>query len=254
MPEGGALSFELSGTQSGVGEQAALPGMEAGDAAVLKVSDTGEGITREVLPHIFEPFFTTKPAGRGAGLGLSQVWGIVKQHEGYIRVDSQAGQGTTFLIYLPALQTPQQESSTGEGIAPAQGRRETILVVEDNPQVQKTLVEALELLNYRPITAANGREAIDIIEGHGFSPVADPTQGIALVLTDMVMPEMGGAMLLQILRGKGWTGPAIMLSGHPLGDQMEDLRSQGVVDCLQKPVSLHQLAEALTRALGGTGT
>jgi CheY-like chemotaxis protein len=84
--------------------------------------------------------------------------------------------------------------------------------------------------------------------------VADPTQGIALVLTDMVMPEMGGAMLLQILRGKGWTGPAIMLSGHPLGDQMEDLRSQGVVDCLQKPVSLHQLAEALTRALGGTGT
>jgi PAS domain S-box-containing protein len=132
MPEGGALSFELSGTQIGVGEQAALPGMEAGDAAVLKVSDTGEGITREVLPHIFEPFFTTKPAGRGAGLGLSQVWGIVKQHEGYIRVDSQAGQGTTFLIYLPALQTPQQESSTGEGIAPAQGRRETIQLPADH--------------------------------------------------------------------------------------------------------------------------
>jgi two-component system cell cycle sensor histidine kinase/response regulator CckA len=252
MPNGGALGFELRGAQIGPDEQAALPGMEIGEAVVLKAWDTGEGIPRDVLPHIFEPFFTTKPAGQGAGLGLSQVWGIVKQHEGYIRVDTQAGQGTTFVIYLPALQTPQQGPLVGEGIAPAQGRGETILVVEDNPQVQRTLVEALELLNYRPITAANGQEAIAIFEGHGAGLAAGRQPEIALVLTDMVMPEMGGATLLQLLRGQGWTGPAIMLSGHPLSDRTEDLRSVGVVDCLQKPVGLHQLAEALTRALGGT--
>jgi two-component system cell cycle sensor histidine kinase/response regulator CckA len=253
MPDGGTLYFELSRARIGAGEQAALPGMEAGDAALLKVSDTGEGIPRDVLPHIFEPFFTTKPAGQGAGLGLSQVWGIVKQHEGYISVETEAGQGTTFVIYLPALQTRQQEPPAGEGTAPTQGRGETILVVEDNPHVQRTLVEALELLNYRPVTAANGQEAIATFEQHGRGLAAHPREGIALVLTDMVMPEMGGAALLQMLRSKGWTGPAIMLSGHPLGDRTEDLRSYGVVACLQKPVGLHQLAEALTRALGGTG-
>ncbi len=252
MPDGGTLHLELSRARIGAREEAALPGMEAGDVAVLKVSDTGAGIRRDVLPHIFEPFFTTKPAGQGAGLGLSQVWGIVKQHEGYISVETEAGQGTTFVIYLPALQTQEPEPSDGEGTAPTQGRGETILVVEDDPHVQRTLVEALELLNYRPLTAANGQAAIAAFEQHDPRLAAQPQEGIALVLTDMVMPEMGGAALLKRLRSRGWTGPAIMLSGHPLGDQTEDLRSYGVVDCLQKPVGLHQLAEALTRALGGT--
>jgi two-component system cell cycle sensor histidine kinase/response regulator CckA len=247
MPEGGDLYIGLERMQVKDKKEAPLPEMEAGEWVRVTVSDNGTGIPSDALPHIFEPFFTTKPAEKGAGLGLAQVWGIVKQHEGHIDVTTKVGEGTTFTLYLPVLQEPPPAPLTQEIAALPQGHGETILVVEDDPVAREALVNSLETLNYRVLAAANGREALAVFEQY----VEDNTgsgQGIAVVLSDMVMPEMGGVALLHALRNGGWMGQVIMMTGYRVHEG-DDLQSGGVVEWLQKPVSLEQLAQVVARAL-----
>jgi CheY-like chemotaxis protein len=187
--------------------------------------------------------------GTGAGLGLAQVWGIVKQHEGHIHVDTAAGKGTTFVIHLPAAELLSGKTLTEDGSIKL-GRSERILVVEDSPQVRESLVEALKSLNYRADTAAHGREAIDLIVKEGADPTITPGDRIALVLTDNVMPEMGGTGLLHALNEMEWAGPVVMMTGHP----MQDIGEQhGFAACLQKPISLENLSDVLSRTLRGSG-
>jgi PAS domain S-box-containing protein len=242
MPEGGTLRFTLGRVRIEEGEAAPLPEMGAGEWVQMTVSDTGRGIPSDVLPHIFEPFFTTKGRGRGSGLGLAQVHGIVAQHEGRIDVETEPSRGTTFTIYLPVhLPEPSTAVPLRKLPATATGQGETVLVVEDDASVRKALVESLELLNYRTLEAANGQEALAIAEELG--------DEIGLVLSDVVMPGMDGVALLRGLRERGSAVPVVMLTGHPPEEKMEDLRAQGLLEWLPKPPEFGQLAEMVARAL-----
>jgi len=164
MPSGGELRIELGRLRIVKAKDAPLPGMEEGPESwvSIKVVDSGEGVSPEALPHIFEPFFTTKAAGGGTGLGLAQVYGIVKQHEGNIDVTSELGRGTAFTIYLPALSVSGPCSGAEAAAALVRGKGETLLVVEDNPVTRAALVESLEQLNYRVLEAENGRIALEL--------------------------------------------------------------------------------------------
>jgi len=254
MPEGGKLRFGLERVPT------LPPGLrpsppqaeetEGGEWVQVTVSDTGIGIPPDVLPHIFDLFFTTKAPGEGSGLGLAQVYGIVKQHEGEIDVQSQAGQGTTFTVYMPALPVHPAEAVDRELPPLAKGQGETVLVVEDDRATREALVDSLELLNYRVLAAANGREALAILERQTSEVSEDfRSLGVALVLSDVVMPGMGGIELLQALKERGLAVRVVMLTGHPLEEELESLRAQGMSDWLFKPPSLEQLAEVVAQAL-----
>jgi two-component system cell cycle sensor histidine kinase/response regulator CckA len=241
MPGGGDLHIGLKRIEIEPGESPPLPEMQAGEWVQVTVSDTGTGIPSDVLPHIFEPFFTTR-APLGSGLGLAQVHGIVGQHGGRIDVDTQVGRGTTFTIYLPVHLLELSTDVPPKGLpALVTGREETILVVEDNAAMRKALVESLQLLNYRVLEATNGQKALAMLEQHG--------DDIDLLLSDVVMPGMGGVALLHASRERGLTVPVVMLTGHPLEREMEELRAQGMLEWLPKPPSLEELAEVIASAL-----
>ena len=248
------MRFGLERVQVQPDELPPLPEMEAGEWVQVTVADTGSGIPPDVLPHIFDPFFTTKVPGTGSGLGLAQVHGIVKQHEGEIGVQSpsttlrtgQMGHGTTFTIYLPALPVHPVEAPTLEPPALTKGQGETILVVEDDASTRQALVEGLELLNYRPLAAADGREALGILERQA-SEVS--SLEVSLVLSDVVMPGMGGVTLFHALRQRSLAMKVVLMTGHPSEEEMESLRTQGLSDWLPKPSNLEQLAQVLTRVL-----
>jgi CheY-like chemotaxis protein len=220
--------------------------MKPGDWVQVTVSDTGVGIPPDVLPHIYEPFFTTR-APLGSGLGLSQVHGIVAQHEGHIDVKSRPGQGTTFTIYLPALAICQPETPTQRTARLSRGEKQTILVVEDNAAVRRALAESLQLLNYQVLEASNGQQALEICERR--AEAGHDADRIALVLSDVVMPGMGGIALFHALREKYPQVRLVLLTGHPMEDELKNLSEQGLSGWLLKPPGLEQLAEAIGQAL-----
>ncbi len=245
MSEGGKLCIVLERIQIKEPKAAPLPEMQAGEWVQVAVSDTGMGIPPDVLPHIFDPFFTTKAPGKGSGLGLAQVHGIVAQHEGQIDVMTEVGEGTTFVIYLPALAVKKAEVSEQEITPLHKGKEQTILVVEDNPDTRRALVDSLEMLNYRVLDAANGREALAIFE----QQANDSGQKIAMVLSDVTMPEMGGQALFHALRQRDPSVKVVLLTGHPLKEKLEDLKAQGLNDWMLKPPVLGQLATVVARVL-----
>jgi two-component system cell cycle sensor histidine kinase/response regulator CckA len=240
MPEGGILRIGLERIWIEKRKAAPLPEMKAGEWVQIMVSDTGTGIPSDVLPHIYEPFFTTR-APLGSGLGLAQVHGIVAQHGGHIDVASQVGEGTTFTIYLPAMPIHQLETSPHRTEHLIQGEGQTILVVEDNAAARQALMDSLELLNYQVREAANGQEALAVLERH--------SENITLVLSDVVMPGMGGAALFHTLREKYPAVRVVLLTGHPMEGTLKDLRAQGLHGWLFKPPSLEQLAEVIAQVL-----
>jgi CheY-like chemotaxis protein len=215
--------------------------MPSGHWVALSISDTGTGISTEVLPRIFEPFFTTKEVGKGAGLGLAQVYGIITQHEGYIEVQSEFAQGTTFTIYLPAALPTLQSLPPITDVETIRGGGEVILLVEDDLAVLEVTQAMLEHLGYRVITATNGRQALEIYDHH-------PDE-IALVLTDVTMPEMGGVALSKNLWAKYPAVKVVVLTGYPLEAESKELLNQGIVDWLQKPLNRQQLAQTISRCL-----
>jgi len=245
MPNGGELYFGLTRLHIAESEVKAVNDVGVGEWIQLTVTDTGVGITEDVLPHIFDPFFTTKEPGAGTGLGLAQVHGIVAMHEGHIRVATRVGEGTTFTLYLPAyLETPPPPSRSPVP-APSVGHGETILVIEDNSVTRRALAESLETLNYRVQTAENGRKALVALEDH--------PDDIALIVSDVLMPEMGGIELLREMKKRGMTTRLVLLTGHPLKQELESLRADGVsalvADCLLKPVEFETLARVVAQAL-----
>ena len=241
MPRGGGLKIGLSVAELGQGRPMPLPGMVPGEWVVWTVSDSGEGIPRDTVAHIYEPFFTTKERGKGTGLGLAQVYGIIKQHNGFIDVDSEAGRGTTFTIYLPLGE--EKETSARQPRATAgRGDGRTVLVVEDQPAVLRVVKAMVEGLGYQALTAPNGREALDLFDRNG--------SGVALVLTDIVMPEMGGSDLLRALRRKNPELPVVMMTGHA-----SEIVDQGGIPgvaagMLHKPLVYERLEEAIAKVLG----
>jgi len=241
MPNGGTLSITLDETRIERHRPVPVPGMTPGHWIRIEVSDAGVGMPPEIQAHLFEPFYTTKEPGKGTGLGLAQVYGIVKQHEGHIRVETAEGQGTTFTIYLPSLQTTSVEDQPTLAAALPQGHRELILIVEDNAAVRQALAGILALLNYRTLEASNGQEALALLERQAAE--------IDLILSDMVMPDMGGQALFYALQARDITIPMVTMTGHPMMRELHKLRAEGLAGWVLKPPRMEQLAHTLDQAL-----
>jgi PAS domain S-box-containing protein len=246
MPEGGRLTISAKSVELKE-PQIAVHGAIPPDAyTVLAVSDTGTGMETEVQEHIFEPFFTTKPPGKGTGLGLAIVYGVVKQTGGWVAVRSKPEEGTTFEIYIPRAEqsledtVPKQKiSSADERSYPSRGT-ETILLVEDQEGIREVVQEFLKRRGYSVLCAADGDQAIQIAGDHA--------QPIHLLVTDVVMPNMGGAELVQQLTRTRPHTKVLFISGNP--DQAsldEHLGATAVV--LQKPFPLDSLLEKVRSVL-----
>jgi signal transduction histidine kinase len=232
MKSGGELVIKVDSWQLGTADQPPFHGMPLGEWIRARVIDDGAGIPTEIQPHIFEPFFTTKEPGQGTGLGLAQVYGIVKQHNGYIEVTSRVGAGTTFTIYLPALAVPQLEPGTREEELVVSGDGQRILVVEDQEGPREAVCQMLESLNFTVLPARNGREALEIFS----------RERVDLVLSDMVMPEMGGVELFRELRERDTNLGMVLMTGYPLGTGTRELLDRERVAWVQKPLDAKTLA------------
>ena len=244
MPNGGELLISvarISGQQINCVDCGPVFG---GEWVEIAVADTGYGIPPEALPHIFEPFFTTR-APLGHGLGLAQVYGIVNQHNGHIAVETHAGEGTTFRLYWPALQTMASPPPDPLSSAITRGEGETILVVEDDATVRAALRDALNVLGYRVLEAADGEEALTLHTAHAGD--------VALVLSDWVMPAMDGLELVRALQERAPALKVLMLTGHPLSQETRETVPPNVVGWTLKPPKLEQLARDLSQALAGRG-
>ena len=237
MPEGGVLHFELSRFHLKPDDTRPNPDLKAGDWVRIMVNDTGTGIARDDLPHIFEPFFTTKPVGHGTGLGLAQVYGIIKQHDGSIEVHSQPGKGASFIIYLPALEINETQSLSSLEQNDVKGSGATVLLVEDDQAARDALRDLLEYQNYRVLTASNGNEALSVY--------SQSNPSVDLVVSDIVMPEMGGFDLYQALQQHQPQIKILFITGHPLDSENQGLLEKGRVHWLQKPFSIREFNQAV---------
>lgn len=240
MPEGGKLIIETRNVTLDESYTAAHAGVKPGPYVLLTVSDTGTGMTEDVKAHLFEPFFTTKERGRGTGLGLSTVYGIVKQHGGDIWVYSEPGRGTTFKIYLPQAAGAVSAEPVQEQPAPARRGTETILVAEDEEAVRKLLRDILEQRGYRVLEASSGQDALVI---------AESGEQIDLLLTDVVMPRMGGRELARRFAMLYPGTPILFLSGYT--DEMvgePGLLGPGA-DFMSKPFAPEDLARRIRELL-----
>jgi two-component system, cell cycle sensor histidine kinase and response regulator CckA len=215
-------------------------GIPRGEYVQLAVSDTGVGMDREIQARIFEPFFTTKPIGQGTGLGLSTVYGIVKQSDGFVWVYSEPGQGTTFKIYLPRVGAGGAMPVRGEPGSAARGGSETILIVEDEELVRSLASRSLREYGYNVIEARHGTDALRQLE---FRSEVD------MVISDVVMPEMGGRELGRRLAALRPSLPVLYISGYT----GEDVTQRGLLEpgapFQQKPFAPEELARKVREML-----
>ncbi|MCA9984379.1 MAG: PAS domain S-box protein, partial [Anaerolineales bacterium] len=245
LPDGGRICIKMrqvATVPDALFGAESLAEPDAGWAEIV-VADNGVGVAATALPHIFEPFYSTKAPGKGTGLGLAQVHGIIKQHGGDILVESEPGKGTVFTIYLPALAEKTLEAVAAPPDELVYGQGELLLLVEDDAQVLAALVDGISALQYRTVTATNGVEALAILK--------NSTDEIALVVSDAVMPDMGGIGLLQAMQTAALVQPLIIVTGHPLDGQLEQLQAAGLAAYLTKPYSLEQLSVTIAKVLAG---
>jgi CheY-like chemotaxis protein len=210
----------------------------------MSVTDTGSGIPPEVLPNIFEPFFTTKAAGQGTGLGLATVFGIVKQHQGWIQVDNRPGTGVTFRIFLPACDVATTEASPTEAKPKPRRGTETIFLVEDDAAVRKPTRKLLERWGYEVVEAANGVDALQCWPQH--------RDAVALLFTDLVMPGgLSGQELARRLHADKPALKVIFASGYSAEIAGRDFQLNRGETFVQKPFATEQLIETVRRSLDG---
>jgi CheY-like chemotaxis protein len=241
MPRGGKFTIKTANVDISEVETAASPGMKPGRFVLLQASDTGTGVPKEIQERIFEPFFTTKDSGKGTGLGLAIVYGIVRLSGGEISVCSESGHGTTIDILLPRVQASVPDA-VGENASPELSRGvETVLVVEDRPEVRSLVVEALQASGYRVLGAAEGREALQV--------AADHPGAIHMLLTDVIMPRMRGKELADQLKQLRPEIRVLYISGYAA----DVLSSRGLLDSgdsyIAKPFSLDCLLSKVQQIL-----
>ncbi len=240
MPDGGHLCLTLARIRT---DPHTPPGLnpQIKEWVKVTVADTGSGIQPDLIPHLFEPFFTTKEPGKGTGLGLAQVYGIVKQHDGHIEIVSKPGQGTTFIIFFPAFTQPPLLAEEPKPDGLYLGQYQTILLIEDDPYVREALTNSLTALRYKVIAAPDGQGALAI--ARRFSRQID------LILSDVLMPNLGGLGLHTLLPPELKKKPFVLLTGHPLDEEEARLQEMGIAGWVMKPVALEKLSQLLYQIL-----
>ncbi len=243
MPDGGEIVLETSNVDLGEDYVAGHPGAQPGRHVVLTVRDTGSGMDKETRSRIFEPFFTTKQAGKGTGLGLATVYGIVNQSGGHITVESEPGHGSTFRVYLPqAAAAPLQHPSSLGASRSAQGS-ETILLVEDEEVVRKLARTILEANHYKVLEACDGREALQVSNG-----CHEP---IHLLLTDVLMPHMNGRQLAEAIVPRRPNLKVLYVSGYTDDTIVRQRVLESDNHFLQKPYTPRDLTQKVREVLDG---
>jgi len=242
MSKGGRLTIETASVvfeAGAVREDVSLP---RGRYVMLSVSDTGTGMDAETQAHLFEPFFTTKPVGKGTGLGLATVYGIVKQSGGFIFAESESGKGTTFKVYLP--QVDQEEATVPAGTSPTevgQQSLETLLLVEDEPAFRELLREGLEANGYKVLVGENGVDALHVAEQH--------PGPICLLVSDVIMPQMSGPELAKRLKEARPEIQVLYMSGYT-DDKLGDLaQPDSELALMQKPFYIGELVRKIRELL-----
>ena len=240
--KGGTLEVSLRAITIDTGELLPEPDMAPGEYLVLSVSDTGQGMDDGVMKRIFEPFFTTKEKGQGTGLGLSVVYGIVKSHNGGIRVSSRPGQGSVFSVYLPAARAVAEVKSETVSWDTLPTGTERILFVDDEEPIVELGQGVLCRLGYTVVAKRSGREALETFRVDG---------AFDLVITDQTMPGMTGVMLAAELLKLRPDLPVILCTGYSESVSRETAQEVGIREFLMKPLSKRELAGAVRRALKG---
>ncbi len=238
MPEGGDIYIETQNVT--LGPDYIKPfSLQLGHYVRISVTDTGIGMDKKVQERIFEPFFTTKEMGRGTGLGLASVYGIVKNHGGFINIYSEVGHGSTFKIYLPACDkaVPEEKKTAPEIV----GGRGTILLVDDETAILEILEKTLILTGYKVITAQSGKEALEIYR--------EKQDRIDLVLLDMIMPGMSGGKVFDLLRELNPAVKVILSSGYSIGGEASKIMARGCNGFIQKPYHISELSQKIKEVL-----
>ena len=229
MPRGGTLRLEISRVDVPRPPDAAMPGWYG----CLTVRDNGIGMEEKVRARAFEPFFTTKPPGEGSGLGMAMIYGLTQQHGGFVELESEPGQGATVRVYLPLARDDQPLAELGAATPMLRGGGEQILLVEDEDGLRRVAQRALERMGYRVITAADGMEALEAYRQQAAS--------VDLIITDVVMPKLGGLALYRTLRQEGHSVRFLFTSGYAAHEIVQGDLPEGDLSLLQKPWTLADL-------------
>ncbi len=245
MPGGGRLTIETQNTHLDQRYVAKEPGVTAGQYVMIGVTDTGAGIPADIIAKVFDPFFTTKEVGKGTGLGLSQVYGFVKQSGGHIKIYSEPGQGTTVKVYLPRYFGTGEEDTDAQGpeSLPTADEKELILVVDDEDLVRQFTVAALTDLGYRVLEAATGQAALTVL-------IERPD--VDLLFTDIVMPEMNGRQLVDLVKERRPDLPIIYTTGYTRNAVVHNGVLDPGVELIGKPFTLEELATRVREVLDRT--
>ena len=241
MPDGGTLRIETKNVFLGEEDRRGQPELTPGEYVLLAVADTGQGIDKSTLESIFDPFFTTKEVGKGTGLGLAMVYGIVKSHHGHITCVSKPGEGTAFEIYLPAVEHPERATTIVTGTELSRGGHETVLLVDDDDSLRKLGEQILEAYGYTVLSAPDGESALQVYQ--------ECRDRIDLVVLDLMMPGMGGALCLQKVLEINPAAKIIIASGYSFNGETEKATESGAKAFIQKPYNVKQMLEVVRGVL-----
>jgi len=243
MTDGGKLTFETKNTILDYAYCKMHLGARQGMYVLLSVSDTGHGMDKELREHIFEPFFTTKEAGKGTGLGLAMVYGIVKSHGGYITSDSEPGKGTTFKIYFPVIDQEPSDLEAKEEESPIKGGKEIILLVDDEENIRKSGKDILASVGYTVFTCEDGESALEFY--------GKEHDRVDLIILDLIMPGMGGSRCLQKLIKINPGAKVIIASGYSIDVSGKDAIESKSKGFIRKPYSVREMLNLVRDVLDG---
>jgi CheY-like chemotaxis protein len=241
MPAGGALTLTLERATLDDARVRSLGGERPGEYAVLEVRDTGGGMDAATRQRVFEPFFTTKSLDQHAGLGMAVVYGLVRQHEGFVSLETEPGRGTVVRLHFPVVEEgttlPSAEDHPGE----LRGGNEVVLLVEDDASLRRATTRVLERFGYAVVTASDGKEALDYLRSARSMP--------DLVLSDVVMPRSSGPQLLEGMREAGWRSRVLFTSGYAARDMREHATLDPGLPFLPKPWTVTDLLGKIREVL-----
>ncbi|MFQ5704172.1 MAG: ATP-binding protein [Gemmatimonadales bacterium] len=241
MPRGGSIRLEVSGAELGDEYQETHPWVTRGKYVCVSVTDTGVGMDQQTQQKLFDPFFTTKAPGKGTGLGMAMIYGLMKQHRGFVHVYSEIGEGTTIKLYFPVVEVEAKSEPDTEREQPLRGGTETILIVEDEDILRRAASRALTKYGYTVLTAANGAEGLSLFRSHRGE--------IDMVLSDLIMPKLGGRDLFEAIRRDGSDVKFMFASGYSQRDAQERANLGASIPFIRKPWTLTQLAHQVRELL-----